>query len=348
VVFVRFREVHVSPALHLNAEGTGMAFGHCKLRFWLFRILFLGGFLLPPLVGLVEGRTGNLVTLRGEVDNVPVGRDLTIELLVPKSDFVPNRTTPTSSGQFMFESIRPGEYRASVVDTLYQQVLYSASARITGAEDLAIRLPKQGTEEPSSGTVSVRELQQRIPSKARKAYGRALAEFRKGNTGKAIADLEKAIQIDPSFADAHNDLGGCYAKLGQADKAVVEFAEASSLDPDSAVMMYNFALTLVGLKRFPEAEDAARAALKLAPSLAQAHFVLGYSLYQQRRFGQEAVDNLVWAGRQVPKALLIAAEVLVRQGRQSEAARQLKRYLASPETGPDRERAQSWLKRLGQ
>jgi Tfp pilus assembly protein PilF len=263
LVFGRFSEVHVSPALQLNAEGTGMAFGHCKLRFWLFRILFLGGFLLSPAAG-------------------------------------------------------------------------------------AVRLPKQGTEEPSSGTVSVRELQERVPSKARKAYERALAEYRKGNTGKAIADLEKAIQIDPSFADAHNDLGGCYARLGQADKAVVEFAEASSLDPDSAVMMYNFALTLVGLKRFAEAEDAARAALKLAPSLAQAHFVLGYSLYQQRRFGQEAVDNLVWASRQVPRALLIAAEVLVREGRLSEAARQLKRYLASPETGPDRERVQSWLEKLGQ
>ncbi len=248
----------------------------------------------------------------------------------------------------MFERVHPGKYRATVVETLYHRVLYSASVTITGAKDLTIRLPKQETEEPSPSKVSVRELQQRIPSKARKEYGRALVEYRKGNTGKAIADLEKAIQIDPSFAEAHNNLGGCYVKLGQEDKALVEFAKASSLDPDSAVMMYNFALTLVELKRFTEAEGAARAALKLDSSLAQAHFVLGYSLYQQRRFGQEAIDNLVWAGRQVPRALLIAAEVLVREGRQSEAARQLKHYLASPETGPDRERAQSWLKKLGQ
>ena len=326
-----------------------MPFGDCQLRVWSLRILLLGGCLLPPAVGLLEGRSDTLVTVWGKLENMLVGQDLMIELVAPTSGSAPIWTSPTSSGQFMFARVQPGEYRANVVDTLYHQVLYSASVTITGAKDLTLRLPKQATEEPSPpAKVSVRELQQKIPSKARKEYERALVDYRKGNTGKAIADLEKAIQIDPSFADAHNDLGGCYNKLGQEDKAVVEFAKASSLDPDSAVMMYNFSLTLAELKRFTEAEDAARAALKLDSSSAQAHFVLGYSLYQQRRFGQEAIDNLVWAGRQVPRALLIAAEVLVREGRQSEAARQLKHYLASPEAGPDRERAQSWLKKLAQ
>lgn len=323
-----------------------MPFDRCS-RAYLLRMLLAAGCMLAPAMSLAQNQSDRRGALQGEVRNIPAGMELSIEFSVPGSGASPIRTEVSSAGRFKVEGLRLGGYQVTVVDP-YRNVMYSTFVAVNGQDELTIRLPQQATEAPPAGRVSVAQLRQRIPLKARKEYDKGAAEYEKGNLEKAMASLEKAIEIDPSFADAYNELGACYAKLGQQDKAAAEFAKAAHLDPDSAMMQFNLALSLLKLNRLTDAEDAARAALRLDPQSAPAHFVLGYSLYAQKRFGQEVLDNLLWAGRQVPKALLFAADVLVRQGRKSEAEKELRLYLASPETGPDRQQAQSLLQQLGQ
>jgi tetratricopeptide (TPR) repeat protein len=71
---------------------------------------------------------------------------------------------------------------------------------------------------------------------------------------KAVELFRKSIQIDPNYALAYSGLADSYSLLGTVPNNVFPPTEA-----------------------FPKAEDAARRALKLDESLAEAHVVLGYS-----------------------------------------------------------------------
>ena len=50
---------------------------------------------------------------------------------------------------------------------------------------------------------------------------------------RAVRDLQRAIAIKPSLADAHIELGKIYVHIGLLDKSIVENAQALRLDPGS-------------------------------------------------------------------------------------------------------------------
>jgi len=90
---------------------------------------------------------------------------------------------------------------------------------------------------------------------------------------KAIILFQKSIEIDPTYAPPYAGLADCYELVGSAPY--------STLRPSDA---------------FPKAEAAARKALELDNSLAEAHVSLGYSqLVYERNFPE--------AGKEFAKAL---------------------------------------------
>jgi len=60
---------------------------------------------------------------------------------------------------------------------------------------------------PNSGVVSLRELQHPVPKKAARAAYQAQQFSTAHKSTQAIAKLEEAIRIDPSYRDAHCNLG---------------------------------------------------------------------------------------------------------------------------------------------
>lgn len=65
------------------------------------------------------------------------------------------------------------------------------------------------------------------------AYGSA------GRYPEAVADLKKAMEIDPKSFDAHNNLGIYYTDMGQIENAVSVLENASSLAPEKESVPYN-------------------------------------------------------------------------------------------------------------
>lgn len=66
-------------------------------------------------------------------------------------------------------------------------------------------------------------------------YGREASEFaKKGNYDKAIATLEKAIQISSKEASLHFNLGLNYLEIGNSRKARAAFKKATEIDPEHA------------------------------------------------------------------------------------------------------------------
>ena len=54
------------------------------------------------------------------------------------------------------------------------------------------------------------------------------------NYREAARKYEKAVKADPSYAEAHSNLGYSYRKQGKFDKAVRSYKKAISLDPKLA------------------------------------------------------------------------------------------------------------------
>ncbi len=159
--------------------------------------------------------------------------------------------------------------------------------------------------------------------------------------------LEKAIQIHPDYVEAHNNLGARYMALNQYDKAATEFQKTVALDPESTKGYLNLSLALMARRRYPEAETAARRAVQLDPHSVKARYALGQILASQEKNTPEALEHLRQAVPQYPKARLMLARVLVRQGAIDEAAAELREYLKSG--NPDkRQEVEYWLAQLSQ
>jgi tetratricopeptide (TPR) repeat protein len=67
------------------------------------------------------------------------------------------------------------------------------------------------------------------------AYMRRGFAYRvKGDTDRAIADFDRAIQINPNRADSYMGRGLAYRVKGDTDRAIADFDRAIQLDPNNA------------------------------------------------------------------------------------------------------------------
>jgi len=60
---------------------------------------------------------------------------------------------------------------------------------------------------------------------------RGNAYEQKNDHDKAIADYNKAIELDPKYAKAYNDRGNAYVQKGGHDKAIADYSKAIELNP---------------------------------------------------------------------------------------------------------------------
>jgi Flp pilus assembly protein TadD len=80
----------------------------------------------------------------------------------------------------------------------------------------------------------------RADAKEQVAFGINVAQ--RGLWREAIYRWEKAIEIDPTYAAAHNDLAIAYEHEGQLDKARKAYEKALDLEPNNVQIRQNFEL----------------------------------------------------------------------------------------------------------
>jgi arylsulfatase A-like enzyme/Flp pilus assembly protein TadD len=113
--------------------------------------------------------------------------------------------------------------------------------------------------------------------------------FIKSKTDKAaaIADMEKAVSIQPNFASLRRDLGMLQFQQQNYPEAAKHLAKAAELGVDEAPL-YNFlGISLSRTGQLRKAIDSYKHALKLDPNLAEAHLNLGFA-YQRSNSPQAA------------------------------------------------------------
>jgi Flp pilus assembly protein TadD len=80
----------------------------------------------------------------------------------------------------------------------------------------------------------------RSDAKAQVNFGISVAQ--RGLWREAIYRWEKAVELDPTYAAAFNDLAIAYEHEGQLDKARKAYEKALELDPNSTEIKQNFEL----------------------------------------------------------------------------------------------------------
>src|SRR3972149_3469843 len=79
-------------------------------------------------------------------------------------------------------------------------------------------------------------------SDAHKQVEFGIAVAQRGLWREAIYRWERAVQIDPSYAAAHNNLAIAYEHEGELDKARIAYEKAIELEPNNTFIKQNYEL----------------------------------------------------------------------------------------------------------
>ena len=127
------------------------------------------------------------------------------------------------------------------------------------------------------------------PANSRAWYQLGIIES-KTDKNAAIADYQKAVSIQGSFAPLRRDLGLLYFQKGNYAEAADQLAKAAELGVNDAPL-YNFLGISYGhTSRLDKAVEAYKKAIRLDPKLAEAHLNVGYAyqrLHQTRAAEEE-------------------------------------------------------------
>jgi Tfp pilus assembly protein PilF len=82
---------------------------------------------------------------------------------------------------------------------------------------------------------------------------------------EAIVHYQKALQITPDNAKAHNNLGNLLLQKGRVDEAIAHFQTALQITPDNAKARYNLGNALLQKGSVGEAMAQYRQAVRISP-----------------------------------------------------------------------------------
>jgi len=148
---------------------------------------------------------------------------------------------------------------------------------------------------------------------------------------RAIARLQKVIELDPKMMRAYDSLGLCLDYLGHFDDAIKSYNTAIELNrlqaKPSPWPHVDLAISLVSVNQLPEAEKSLREALRYDAGLPQAHYQLGRVL-EMRGDLPGAVEELKQATREAsyPEPHLLLGRIYHKLGQEQLGQSEVAQY----------------------
>ncbi|MFO0660801.1 MAG: tetratricopeptide repeat protein [Polyangiaceae bacterium] len=183
---------------------------------------------------------------------------------------------------------------------------------VSDGKTISVRLPS-GAIEPISGQMLIdfdtRELHDEVVRRlhprpvaappAERDPQRALALCSEANEldenaatmHRAEILYRRALELDPTLAIAHTNLGNIKFRQGDDDEAMVHYRRALSIDPYQAEAQYNLGYVLLDRGRPHEAVKYLQGATRRDPTFADAHFYLAVAC---ETLGERAKARQAW------------------------------------------------------
>ncbi len=140
--------------------------------------------------------------------------------------------------------------------------------------------PAAGTDDGAAIQTASDESEARKRARTRLAL--AAGYYENGQYGVALDEQKKALQADPSFAEAH-DLGGLiYMALGQGGQAQQQFERALALNPRDANAWHNLGWLQCEQGQFERAGESFRRAIAVPGYPERAKTLMAQGLCEAR------------------------------------------------------------------
>ncbi|MEN8185712.1 MAG: tetratricopeptide repeat protein [Bacteroidota bacterium] len=129
---------------------------------------------------------------------------------------------------------------------------------------------------------------------AQLAYDDGLDYMDENDYQNAINKFTKAIEIDPNFAFAWDNLGISYRNTNQYEKAIDAYERSLEINPKGKMPLINIAVTYNLTKEYKKAIKYYQKYTSLYPNDPEGYYGLGLILYTNSK-KEEGLDNMVHA-----------------------------------------------------
>jgi Flp pilus assembly protein TadD len=229
-------------------------------------------------------------------------------------------------------------------ETLWKHVIDNTSNNYTAHYSLGSELLRKHQLDPA---VAEFDKALRInPDYADAEMNLGVAFLQKGDLDGAISHTQKAVQIDPKYFEAQYNLGNLLLERGQPDQAISHYQEAVAARPNYAQAHNSLAVALAQKGQLDQAVAEFEEALRLKPDYVEAQTDLGNALASRREFA-EAIPHYLEALRlnpNFPQVHYNLGYALLQLGRREEA---MAHFTEALRLNPDYNEAKQQLRNLG-
>jgi len=239
-----------------------------------------------------------------------------------------------NSGEFQIRNLSQGIYFVeaeisnSKFETAVRRVELGRGLMVT--VNLELREKRDPSGNRSGKVVSAAELQQTIPSAAKKQYELGLKFVSKGDFKQAATRFQEALSIYPEYLAARNDLGAQFLKLKQIDEAEKHFEIVLARDPKNFNAKFNMGLVEVERHNYTEAIALLNQAMAIDSTRPVARLWIGIAkleLGDLETAESELTRALITGGDDCIAAHYHLARIFLNRGDLNEAARSVQSYI---------------------
>ncbi|MET0752239.1 MAG: trypsin-like peptidase domain-containing protein [Pyrinomonadaceae bacterium] len=187
--------------------------------------------------------------------------------------------------------ISPGSSGSPVVN-MRGQVIGVATLQAAEGQSLNFAVPSERISQLKTGDLQTfasisAEAQKNKRSAAQSLYSQGLGILSRDEYARALPFFEKAVDIDPNYAEAWYQAGFCFGMLGRHAEALKASRQAARLRPEWAQTFVNIGASSFALGQYKDAAEAYRQASKLDTDNADIQYALGLSLNKLGKTDEE-------------------------------------------------------------
>ena len=221
------------------------------------------------------------------------------------------------------------------------------TVQVTLRNDVTIVLKHTGLHEGS--TVSASALN--VPEAAKKAFGKGENAFNDEKWAVAQKNFEKAVEIDPDYAQAWSHLGEVLQKQSKPKEARAAWEKAVAADPKYVRPYIQLAMLDLAEKSPEDAAAIAGKAMAMNPlEFPELYFYNAVANYTLKRLDVAEMSarraTELDARHEIPRAELLLGTVLIAKGDRAGGVQHLKKYLALAPKAQDAEQIKKAIAQL--
>lgn len=220
-----------------------------------------------------------------------------------------------------------------------------------GGEDLEVRMTAPAYSGQPTGTGSVAFVPKAdlvIPEKAKREFDKANDQIAKQEWKKALEQLNKAVAAYPGYAEAYNNMGAVYARLGDRAHEREVLQKAIGANDHIAAAYVNLARMDIVDRDFRSAETRLEKATAIDPLDAMTLVLLSNVQLMNLKYDDAIATTRKAHSMSAPHAVAhyVAARAFEAEHKPADALNELQIFLSEEQSGPRADAARKELAAL--